>query len=109
MPGLFSSKQPTKGTPLMPRKRPGIHNIHVKVAERNFRSLQEYCVAGAERLTASALVDLLMKIYIEDYLEPRMNRGESATWLAVNEDTPKVAAKVAHMVEPTAFEEPAND
>ena len=87
----------------MPKKRPGIHNLHVKVTEKNFRTLQEYCLAGAERLTASALIDLLMRTYIEDHIGPRMTRGESATWLSVGSDIPKVVAKTAHLVEPSAF------
>lgn len=90
----------------MPKHRPGIHNIHVKVTEANFRTLQEYCQAGAERLTATALIELLMQNYIEDYVAPRMARGEIANWSSIRLDIPHTAAKVAHLVEPSAFEAP---
>jgi len=93
----------------MPKKRLGFHNMHVKVSETNFRTLQEYCVAGAERLTASSLVNFLMQTYIEDFVQPRMSRGESATWTAASSDIPRVAAKAAHEIEPKAFEKPADD
>lgn len=91
----------------MPKKRPGLHNAHVKITKRNFRTLQEYCNAGAERLFASDIMDLLMQTYIEDHLAARMNRGEGASWKSISEDIPKVASKVAHKIEPAAFEEPA--
>ncbi len=89
----------------MPKKQDGIHNIHVKVTEENFRILQEYCYGGAQRLTASAIINLLMTTYIEDFVAPRMCRGESAAWDETTENIPKVAAKVAYQIEPTAFEE----
>ncbi len=90
----------------MPKKHPGMHNMHVRIEESNFRILQAYCNAGAERLTASALISLLMKTYVEDHITPRMAQGQAASWLAAQNDIPLSAAKTAYLVEPTAFENP---
>lgn len=90
----------------MPQKRPGLHHAHVTITTENFRTLQKYCVAGVERLTASSIINLLMTTYIKDFVAPRMRRGGTATWSTVRNEVPQVAAKVAHQIEPTAFENP---
>jgi len=89
----------------MPSKIPGKHNSHVRISNKNYRIIQSYCVAGAEKLTVSGILDLLMEVLIEDHIGPRMAAGESATWDAIRTDIPKVAASVAHKIEPTAFNE----
>jgi hypothetical protein len=89
----------------VPKKTPGYHNIHLRMEEDLFRTLQEYCTAGVERLTATALLNYLAKTYVQDHIRPRMEVGESATWKAAQTDIPSVAAKVAHTVEPSAFTE----
>lgn len=90
----------------MPKKVKGQHNLHVKVSEQNFRTLQDYCNGGMERISASAIIDLFMAQYIEHYLKPRMARGELASWTALQADLPSATALIANKIEPSAFPSP---
>lgn len=90
----------------MPKKRDGLHNLHVKITEKNYRILQKYCYGGIEKLTASAIMDLLLQTYVEDHLSPRLACDQFAKWTDIHQDIPKVTTKVAHLIEPTAFKNP---
>ena len=89
----------------MVRKTNGKHNLHVKVDEQKFRTLQRYCDGGIERISASAILDTFFDIYITDFLTPRMTKGESATYVALRTDLPAAASLVARKIEPGAFDE----
>lgn len=87
----------------MPKKIPGKHHLHIKIEESHFRTLQEYCNAGIERISATSILELFLNHYVRDYLAPRMKRGESATWDALKTDLPKATNLVARKIEPSAF------
>lgn len=93
----------------MPRKKPGYHNLHVKITKTNFRVLQEYCNSGVERISASQILDLFLKHYVEEYIKPRMQKSESASWTALKHDLPRATALVAHRIEPTEFDAPGGE
>ena len=93
----------------MPSKRKGFHNIHLKVREEYFRTLQEYCTGGIERISATQILELFLDHYIQDYIRPRMAKGEIANWVALKHDLPRTTALIAHKIEPTAFEAPTNE
>lgn len=90
----------------MPRNIPGKHNLHVKLDKTHFRTLQSYCSGGVERISASAILDLFLTHYIEDYLVPRMARGESASWSALQVDLPHCTSLIANLIEPKEFASP---
>ena len=90
----------------MPRKKPGRHNLHVIVEDKNYRILQEYCNGGIERISASQILNLFMKHYIEDFLAHRMDMKESASLRALQTDLPKATALIAHRIEPSQFKHP---
>jgi hypothetical protein len=54
----------------MPKKVLGKHNLHVKIDEAYFRTLQKYCNAGIERISATAILELFLEHYVRDYLTP---------------------------------------
>jgi len=89
----------------MVRKSIGKHNLHVKVDEQKFRILQHYCNGGIERISASAILDTFFDIYITRFIEPRLKKGQKATYAALRTDIPVAASLVANKIEPGAFDE----
>lgn len=87
----------------MPRKRPGIHQFHVEMSEENWALLQRYCRGGIERISATAIVNLLINSYIDDCLRPRLLVQEIAAPDNIILDISKTIKKVAQHIEPDAF------
>lgn len=87
----------------MPKKRPGLHNLHVEISEENWKLLQHYCLGGIERISATAIVNTLITSYVEDMLQPRLAAHEVASTQNVRLDIHRCIRKVAHQIEPTEF------
>jgi hypothetical protein len=85
--------------------RPGYHRLHVEVRDDHWDLLKSYCYGGAERITASTIVNNLVAYYIDTCLRPRLGDDPdlTANYSNVSADIRKTAAAVAHQLEPDAF------
>jgi len=87
----------------MPRRKAGIHNLHVEMREESWQLLQQYCLGGIERISATAIVNTLIDAYVDEMLRPRLQHNEVASTVPIRLDIHKCIRKVAHRIEPEEF------